>query len=35
VDISARLVANKVAYKFKNQQIRKMCEDIEALISNS
>ncbi len=32
VDISARLVANKVAYKFKNQEIRKLCEDVEALL---
>ena len=32
VDISARLVANKVSYKFKNHEIRKMCEDVEALL---
>ena len=32
VDISARLVANKVSYKFKNREIRKMCEDVEALL---
>ena len=35
VDISARLVANKVSYKFKNQEIRKLCEDVSALIANS
>ena len=33
VDISARLVANKVSYKFKNQEIRKMCEDVKALLA--
>ena len=32
VDISARLVANKVGYKFKNQEIRRLCEDVEALL---
>ena len=32
VDISARLVANKVSYKFKNQEIRKMCEDVDAML---
>lgn len=35
VDISARLVANKVSYKFKNQEIRKMCEDVEALLGGN
>ena len=28
VDISARLVANKVSYKFKNAEITRMCERI-------
>ena len=32
VDISARLIANKVSYKFKNTEIRKMCEDVEKLL---
>ena len=32
VDISARLVANKVSYKFKNAEIRRMCEDVKALL---
>lgn len=35
VDISARLVANKVSYKFKNQQIRKLCEDVSAMLAES
>lgn len=35
VDISARLVANKVSYKFKNKEIRKLCEDVEALLCQS
>ena len=34
VEISARLVANKVGYKFKNQQIRKLCEDIAATLAD-
>lgn len=29
VDISARLIANKASYRFKNQQIREMCEKIQ------
>ena len=33
VDISARLVANKVSHKFKNEQICRMCEKIEAIIA--
>ncbi len=28
VDISARLVANKVSYKFKNAEIREICEGV-------
>ncbi len=32
VDISARLVANKASYKFKNEEICKLCRDIEALL---
>lgn len=35
VDISARLVANKVSYKFKNQEICKLCEDVEAALSQN
>ena len=33
VDISARLVANKVSYKFKNERIKNICEQIEKVIS--
>ena len=33
VDISARLVANKASYKFKNREICKLCEDISALLA--
>ncbi len=29
VDISARLVANKVSYKFKNEEIRAICEGVQ------
>lgn len=32
VDISARLIANKVSYKFKNEEIRAICEGIEKII---
>ena len=28
VDISARLIANKVAYKFKNAEIRELCKKV-------
>ncbi|MBQ7383343.1 MAG: ATP phosphoribosyltransferase [Clostridia bacterium] len=35
VDISARLVANKVSYKFKNAEITAMCEKISEQIKNS
>jgi len=35
VDISARLVANKASYKFKNHEISKLCEDISALLAHS
>ena len=31
VDISARLVANKVSYKFKNQEITALCEKLSKL----
>lgn len=31
VDISARLVANKVSYKFKNKEISQLCERLRAL----
>ncbi len=33
VNISARLVANKASYKFKNAEICKMCDEISRLIS--
>ena len=33
VEISARLVANKVSHKFKNEQICSMCEKIEKIIA--
>ena len=29
VDISARLIANKASYRFKNKQMREMCEKIQ------
>ena len=32
VDISARLIANKVSYKFKNKEIRAICAGIEKII---
>lgn len=32
VDISARLVANKASYKFKNREITEMCRAVEALL---
>lgn len=32
VDISARLIANKVSYKFKNEEIRAICEELEKII---
>ena len=32
VDISARLVANKASYKFKNEQIEKMCNKLSEVI---
>ncbi len=34
VQISARLVANKVSYKFKNQEINKICAGLEAILAN-
>ena len=34
VDISARLVANKVSYKFKNSEITRICEEISEQIRN-
>ena len=33
VPISARLVANKVSYKFKNEEISELCEKVNAIIS--
>ena len=35
VDISARLVANKVSYKFKNERITEMCEKITRQIKEN
>ena len=32
VQISARLVANKASYKFKNQEIREICEKVEKIL---
>lgn len=34
VNISARLVANKVSYKFKNERIKEICEQIEKVIAD-
>ena len=33
VNISARLVANKVSYKFKNERINEICQEIERVIA--
>ena len=33
VDISARLISNKVSFKFKNRKIEKICADLRGLIS--
>ena len=33
VDISARLIANKVSFKFKNRKIEKICADLRELIA--
>ena len=33
VNISARLVANKASYKFKNERIKTICEEIEKVIA--
>ena len=33
VDISARLVANKVSYKFKNEEIRFICEKMNQILT--
>ena len=35
VPISARLVANKVSYKFKNEEISELCDKVNAIISNT
>lgn len=34
VQISARLISNKASYKFKNTQIKEMCEKINEVIAN-
>ena len=33
VNISARLVANKASYKFKNERIKEICQEIEKVIA--
>ncbi len=35
VNISARLVANKVAYKFKNNEICKLCQEVESILNQN
>ena len=35
VPISARLVANKVSYKFKNEEISELCDRVSAIISDT
>ena len=35
VPISARLVANKVSYKFKNEEISDLCDRVNAIISTT
>ena len=35
VNISARLIANKVSYKFKNESIREICEQMERILQNN
>ena len=35
VPISARLVANKVSYKFKNEEISALCDKVSAIISDT
>ncbi len=32
VEISARLISNKVSYKFKNESIRKICEEMNRIL---
>ena len=34
VNISARLIANKVSYKFKNESIREICEQMNRILQN-
>ena len=34
VNISARLIANKVSYKFKNESIRDICEQMNRILEN-
>ena len=34
VNISARLIANKVSYKFKNDSIRTICEQMERVLQS-
>ncbi len=34
VDISARLVSNKVSYKFKNERIRAICDAMNRILEN-
>lgn len=35
VNISARLIANKVSYKFKNESIREICDQMNRILQNS
>ena len=35
VPISARLVANKVSYKFKNEEISELCDKVNAILSDT
>lgn len=35
VNISARLIANKVSYKFKNESIREICDQMNRILQNN
>ena len=35
VNISARLIANKVSYKFKNESIREICDQMNQILQNN
>jgi len=34
VDISARLIANKVSYKFKHEEIIRLCQQVDGLANS-